>query len=175
MNNLGDEILSTVSGDKDPLTALLSKIPGFKGYIAREERRASDKLLRETISQRFEEQWKRVSDLQQEFISMGEIMYMDDLERAAIKLRTFADRIRTAKRGYSGFFDKVKVEEEDLARLYEYDNAMFALVDEVARAIDNVQASMGTEGVTAAIKALEKTAKDAIETFNRRDEVALKK
>ncbi len=173
MSNLGDKILSSVSGGKDLITKIASKIPGFSGYIERQERRNSDKLLRDTIAKRFEEQWQRVSELQQEFISEGEIMYLDDLEKAALKLRTFADRIRTASRGYSSFFDAVKINEDELAKIYEYDMAMLDMADEVGRAIDHVSASIGTDGVKAAIRNLTKTAQQCINAFNRRDEVVL--
>ncbi|NIP42173.1 MAG: hypothetical protein GWN00_11955, partial [Aliifodinibius sp.] len=69
-------------------------------------------------------------------------MYVDDLEKAAIKLRTFIDKIRTASYGYSGFFDAVRVDEEDLARVYEYDLSLLNMEEDVSRAIDNVEASM---------------------------------
>ena len=56
MSDLGDQIFSQVSGGKDVITNLMSKVPGFSGYIERQERRASDKILRETIAARFDEQ-----------------------------------------------------------------------------------------------------------------------
>jgi hypothetical protein len=173
MSNLGDQILSSVSGGKDLITNLISKVPGFSGYIDRQERRTSDRLLRETIAARFEQQWGRVSQLQQEFISTGNIMYLDDLERAAIKLRTFADRVRTATRGYSGFFDAVKVNEDELNRLLQYDNALLDMADEVSRAIDHVQAAISTEGVPAAIRNLTTVSQQCIDAYNRREEVLL--
>ena len=91
----------------------------------------------------------------------------------SIKLRTFADRIRTATRGYSSLFAATKINEEELQRLYEYDAAMLDLVDEVERAIGHVQASVGTDGLPASLRNLESVAQKAIETFNRRDEVVL--
>ena len=101
----------------------------------------------------------------------AKLLYVDDLEKAALKLRTFIDKIRRATYGYSGFFDAVKINEDELARVYEYDAAMLDLEDEVGRAIDNVEASMGTDGLPAAIRHLTSTAQDCLTTFNRRDEV----
>jgi len=165
------DLFEKVTGDQDIFKKLASKIPGFSGYIERSNRRAADKLLRETIADRFEELYQRVSTLQTDFISQGELQYVDDLEKAAIKIRTFIDKIRRASYGYSGFFDATKVNEEELTRVYEYDNAMMDLVDEVGRAIDNVEASMGTDGLPAAIRNLVSKTKDCIMVFNRRDEV----
>jgi hypothetical protein len=173
MSDLGDQILSKVSGGRDLITNIISKVPGFSGYIDRQERRSSDKLLRETISARFDEQWGRVSTLQQDFISQGEIAYLDDLEKSAIKLRTFADRVRTATRGYSGFFDAVKVNEAELERLLQYDNVLLEMSDEVGRAIDHVQASIGTDGLNAAIRNLTTISQQCIDAFNKREEVIL--
>lgn len=173
MSNLGDEILSKVSSSKDLLTKIASKIPGFSGYINREERRKSDKLLRDTISARFAEHVRRVSELQQEFISSGEIMYVDDLEKAALKLRTFADRIKTASRGYSSLFEAVKINEAELDRILAHDNALLEMSEEVGRAIDHVQSSIGTDAVQAAIRNLVQAAQRCIDAYNRRDEVVL--
>jgi hypothetical protein len=165
------DLFEKVTGDQDFFKKIASKIPGFKGYIERSNRRAADKLLRETVADRFEELWQRISSLQTDFISQGELIYVDDLEKAAIKIRTFIDKIRRASYGYSGFFDAAKVNEEELARVYEYDNAMFDLVVDVNRAIDNVEASMGTDGLPASIRNLVSKAQDCITVFNRRDEV----
>jgi hypothetical protein len=173
MSDLIDQILGKVSGDVDPFKKILGKIPGFSGYVERQSRRDSDKLLRETVASRFEEQWQRISSIQRDFINQGEISYLDDLESAAIQLRTFADRVRRATRGYSGLFDAVKINEAELAKLYQYDAAMLELADEVGRAIDNVEASVGSDGLPAAIRHLNTTASQCRVVFDRREEVII--
>jgi hypothetical protein len=171
MSDLIENILHKVGSDMDPFKKLMNIIPGFKGYIQRQNRRDSDKLLRDTVAMRFEEQWQRISALQRDFISQGQISYVDDLEAAAIKLRTFIDRIRRAPRGYSGLFDAVKINEEELTKIYQYDAAMLELADEIGRAIDNVEASIGSDGLQAAIRHLVSTAQDCIQVYDRRSEV----
>jgi hypothetical protein len=167
------DYFGNVTEDMDPFKRILSKIPGFQGYMERQNRRDADKLLRDTIADRFEQQWGRVSALQREFIGSGDIQYVDDLEASAIKLRTFIDRIRRATRGYSGLFDAVKINEDELARLYEYDAAMLGLVDEVARAIDNVESSVGSDGLPAALRNLKSVTQRSIDTFDLREEAIL--
>jgi len=171
MSDLKDQIFSNVSGDMDFFKKILQKIPGFKGYVDRQARRDSDKILRDTLFTRFRELEARVSELQREFISHGEIAYVDDLEAAAIRLRTFADRVRTAPRGYSSLFEAVKINEAELAKLYEFDAAFLDSADEVGRAVDNVQASVGTDGLPAALRHLERVSRECVEAFNRREEV----
>jgi hypothetical protein len=53
---MSDQIYGKVSSDMDPFKKILSKIPGFGGYMERQARRDSDKLLRETVADLFEQQ-----------------------------------------------------------------------------------------------------------------------
>ncbi len=170
---MSDQIYDKVDSDLDPFKRIASKIPGFGGYIERQKRRDSDKLLRETIADRFDQQYQRISSLQRDLISEGEIGYVDDFEASAIKLRTFSDRVRRATRGYSGLFDAVKINEEELALLYQYDAQMLDLVDEVSRAIDNVEASIGSDGLPASIRHLKSVSQQCIDVYDRREEVIL--
>jgi hypothetical protein len=171
MSDLPDQVYSKVSGEIDPFKRILSYIPGFKGYVERQSRRDADKIIRETVANRFEEQWGRVSALQRDLISQGQIADVDDLESAAIQLRTFIDRVRRATRGYSGLFDAVKINEAELASLYQYDAAMLGLSDEVARAIDHVEASIGSDGFPAAIRNLVSASRQCQVVFDKREEM----
>jgi len=165
--------LEKITEGKDLLGKIRNTLSGFLGYLKRENRREADKLLRQTIAQRYEEQWARVSALQRELIAAGQIQVIDDLEAAAIKMRTFADRVKSAAYGYAGFFDAVRVNEDELARLYAFDMALLDNVANLARAVDNVEASIGSEGLPAAIRHLVKLSQEAIETYDRRKEVIL--
>jgi len=169
-----NDILEKVSGESDFVKKILSKLPGFKGYVEREDRRNADKLLRESIAERFENLWGRISSLQAEAISNGEIEKVDDLESSAIKLRQFIDRVKTASYGYAGFFDVIKVETEELNAIYQYDLQMLELENEISRAIDNVETSFGTDGLPAAIGHLKTLSQSCLDIFNQRKEVITK-
>ncbi len=167
------DLFERVTADQDIFKKILSKVPGFSGYIERQNRRASDKLLRETIANHFEELWQRISSLQRDLISQGGLAYVDDLEAAAIKLRQFIDRVRTASYGYSGFFDAIKINEAELALVYQYDNVLLELQNDVGHAIDTVETSLGTDGLPAAVRNLVTISRQCIEAFNKRSEVIL--
>jgi len=166
-----DDFFQKVTSMQDPFKKLASHIPGFSGYVERQNRRDADKLLRDTVARRFEEQWKRVSQLQSDLVSNGMIAYVDDLEKAALKLRTFIDKITTAPRGYSGLFDAVKINEEELESIYKFDAAFFDLAEQVGRAVDNVEQTISDEtGLPAAIRNLTALARLAVETYEKRSE-----
>ena len=169
-----EEFFQKVTSQMDPFKSLASHIPGFKGYVERQNRRDADKLLRDTVVRRFDEQWKRASQLQVEMVSQGMIAYVDDMERAALQLRTFIDKMSTAPRGYSGLFDAVKINEKELEAIYQYDAAFFDLAEQVGRALDNVEASLADEAaLPAAIRNVTSIARMAVETYNRRSEVVV--
>ncbi|MBI3163583.1 MAG: hypothetical protein IPG44_14975 [Anaerolineales bacterium] len=166
------DFFEKVSSQVDPFKKLASFIPGFSGYVERQNRRDADKLLRETVARRFEEQWSRASNLQVEMVSSGMLSLVDDMEKASIALRTFIDKISGASRGYSGLFDAVKINEKELEAIYQFDAAFFDLGDQVKTALDNVEASLGDEtALPAAIRNITTLARLAVETFDRRSEV----
>jgi len=169
-----EEFFQKVISQMDPFKSLASHIPGFKGYVERQNRRDADKILRDTVVRRFDEQWKRASQLQVDMVSQGMITYVDDMERAVLQLRTFIDKMSTAPRGYSGLFDAVKINEKELEAIYQYDAAFFDLGEQVGRALDNVEASLADEAaLPAAIRNLTSIARMAVETYNRRSEVVV--
>ena len=166
------DFFEKVSSQVDPFKKLMSFIPGFSGYIERQNRRDADKLLRETVARRFEEQWTRASSLQVDMVNNGMLSYVDDMEKASLALRTFIDKISTAARGYSGMFDAVKINEKELEAIYQFDAAFFDLADQVKSGLDNVEASMGDEAaLPAAIRNITNLSRLAVETFERRSEI----
>jgi hypothetical protein len=167
------DLFERVTNDQDIFKKIMSKVPGFSGYIERQNRRASDKLLREAIANRFEGLWQRISALQRDLISQGEISSIDKLEAAAIKLRQFIDRVRTAAYGYSGFFDAVKVNQDELAQVYQYDLALLNMADDVSHVVDNVESAIGTGGLPAAIRSLVTSAQQCVSTYDKRSEVLI--
>ena len=165
------DMFQNVSGQMDPFKKLASYIPGFNGYVERQNRRDADKLVRDTVARRFTELWKRASNLQTDLVSAGKIEYVDDMEKAAIQLRTFIDKISAAARGYSGLFDAVKINEKELEALYNFDLAFFTLADQVSSGLDNVEASLGDDNaLPAAIRNVTTLGRQAVQNFNSRSE-----
>ncbi len=166
------DFFEKVKSQTDPFKKLAAYIPGFNGYVERQTRRDADKLVRDTVARRFEELWKRTSNLQSELVSNGMITYVDDIEKAALQLRTFIDKLSTAPRGYSGLFDAIKINEAELEALYQFDLAFFDLAEQIQHGLDVLEASLNDEtALPAAIRNLVSLARLAVETYNRRSEV----
>jgi hypothetical protein len=104
-------------------------------------------------------------------VKAGKIELIDDIEEASIKLRIFIDRVKTASYGYTGFFDAVKINEAELTQLYQYDLTLMDLTDGVTSAIDNLEASIDTDGFPAALRNTVQKAQDSSDAFNKRGEL----
>ena len=168
------DITAKVKGALGGLERLAASIPGYKGYKEKEMRREADRLLREQLARQFEEQRRRIPDLQKQLISSGQFGFLDDLESGVMKLQYLIDRLKTASYGYAGFFDAVKVKEEQLDALYEFDNALLDEVPKVAAGINSVSEALAAkEGVAEAVADLVSTIQGINDTFSKRQDVIL--
>ena len=166
--------MGKVTEEKDLLGKLQNKVADFVGYYDRERRRDADKLLRDTVADRYEVQWDRVSAIQARMVSAKMLEYVDDVETAAIKLRTLVDKVRGAPRGYAGFFDAVRINQDELDNLYEYDLELLDYADRVAEAVDGLEVAMDSpEDIPAAIENLVSVSTRAMRAYDRRTEVIL--
>ena len=168
------DLLDTVTEALGGLEALVAKIPGYKGYKEKELRREADKLLRMQVASKLDDQRKRLSELQVQLVNQGQIQFVDDVDRAGMKLQHLIDRIRTASYGYAGLFDAVRVKEEELDALYEFDSEMLDFVDEIASDVDQVSSAIAArEGVGDAVEDLVGVVAEANQTFGHRQEAIL--
>jgi hypothetical protein len=170
---MGD-LYERVSEARTGLEKLLGKIPGYKGYKEKEMRRESDKLLRETVATQMEIQRRRMDDLQKQLITAGRFEYLDEMGNATTKLQTFIDRVRNATYGYAGLFDAVRVREEELDRLYDFDNQLLEFVEQLAAALSNLETSIpGGEGLAEAVRRVLDICAEANRTLDGREQVIL--
>jgi hypothetical protein len=160
----------TIEDSKGGLETLALKIPGYRGYKEKEDRRAADKLLREHVADQLSEQQRRLAELQRDLLEGGGLLLVDDLERVVTKVQKLADKVRTASYGYAGLFDEVKVKEEELDALYDFDESLLGHVSAIQAAIDALAAAMDASGdVKAAIQDVVSTAEEANATWRQRE------
>lgn len=168
------DLRETVGANLSGFESLVHKIPGYRGYKDKELRREADKLLRVELASKFDDQRRRLSELQNQLISQGQIEFLDDLERVVMKLQLAIDRIKTTSYGYAGLFDAVKVKEDELDALYEFDEKMLDFTDDVASGVDAVASAIAAqEGIAATISDLAVTVDEANLTFGHREEAIL--
>jgi hypothetical protein len=120
------------------------------------------------------EQQRRLNEVQQTMMGGPGLLMLDDLERVQTKLTILGDSVRSASYGYAGLFDKLKIDQEELAQIYEYDNQLFANLQEISEAVDALEATVEEgERMKESIGELNRVATAALEALRRREEVVI--
>ncbi len=165
------DLRSVVSDAQSGLEKILNKIPGYGGYREKEMRRDADKLLRDHIYGVLTEQRRRIEDIQSQ-LGVEFIEFVDKVGTARRRLQTLADTVRTAAYGYAGLFDAVRIKEEQLDMLYEFDNGLLEQADQIVAAVDSLQSAVDNgEAPGGAIRELTNVITQLQELYNKRKDV----
>ncbi len=170
------DLRDTIDDNKSWFESILGKLPLYKGYKAKEDRREADTLLRDHLVRLFSEQLTKAEGVASQMLTGPGMMQLDDIGKANTRLQTLIDKIKTAAQGYAGLFDAVKIKEDELDMLYEFDNAMLTKVDEISDAIDQIQATLDSgegDGLAPVIRRYTTVVTDASAMFDRRKDIIL--
>ena len=112
---------SSQAESRNVIESIVRSIPGFKGYFEREDRRESDRLARTWIVDQLQKCKSVLNDWQQSLVDSGQLDLLTPCERFRSRLDLLQSRVKGAMRGYSGFFDFVKINEAELDQVYQAD------------------------------------------------------
>jgi len=118
-----------VRSEKNFLERFADALPGLAGYRAREDRRTTDKRLREYLASRIDRVRDRLESAKLALTDAGQIGSLNELGHLSRRLQTAADSIRFAAYGYTGLFDQVKIGEPELEALYAHDLKILEAVE----------------------------------------------
>ena len=176
MKEYVSDLYDKIKGESSGLGNLLAKVPGLGGYMERSRRREADQILRDTISSHLEASRLTLSGVHQE-LGRDIIKAMDHAEplgRADNMLMGLIGKIKDAPQGYAGFFDAIKVKEEDLARIYAFDESMLNHADEIDASINALATAVRDDGdINSTIRRLTTVLQAANQDFAGRNEVIM--
>ncbi len=168
MSDLYNQIVS----QRGSFERLVARIPGFRGYVDKGARRTADRMLRDHIADLLTQRVNRLVQISRKVLDNGGLSSMGKLQGVQTKLQTFRDRVKTAAPGYSGFGEAVKVEAEELERIYNFDEALIRYTDKFDEALNALdEAASKNEGLDDAIASLDKLTTEANEAFSLREDV----
>ena len=155
---------------------IVAAIPGFRGYKEKELRRESDKLIRNHLHRKLSESKHYLKSVFQKLSDRRYFDVITDMDRLMAKVDRITEKVNHASYGYSGFFDIVKVKEENLDRMIDFDNKLVDAADGLAADVDVFKVEIA-KGETKNAKEKVQNITDKIEafeeTFDRRTEVIL--
>jgi hypothetical protein len=128
------------SEQRNPLEAMLRLIPGFRGYLEKDYRQESDRLARVFLADRLQQARRALDEHMRRLLDEGKLDALPALERLKTRLESVILKMRAAVRGYSGFFDYVRVDTRLLDAVYEHDMSLLQDVDALVRNFDQLGA-----------------------------------
>jgi hypothetical protein len=170
------DVLSKVKGQMNLPERIAAFVPGFRGYKEKEIRRESDRLIRNHLYMKLSNEKTDLRDIEQKLADRRYFDVLTDMDRLIAKMDRVVEKVNHASYGYSGFFDAVKVKEENLDRMIDFDNQLMDGVNALSTEIDAFKAELAS-GVTANLKTRVQNVTDKLEglegTFDKRNEVIL--
>jgi hypothetical protein len=128
---------------RNALESLVRKIPGFKGYLEKEDRRDSDQLARALIVEQLKKCKASLDRFQRTLVDAGQIDALPRYDSVRSRLDLLQSRVQGAMRGYSGFFDFVRVDEALLDQVYQHDLSIVDDAQALAGAVEQLGMNPG--------------------------------
>jgi len=171
-----NDVLSKVQGQMSLPEKIASFVPGFRGYKEKEIRRESDRLIRNHLYMKLSLEKTDLRAIEQKLADRRYFDVLTDMDRLLAKMDRVVEKINHAPYGYSGFFDAVKVREENLDHMMDFDNKLIDGINALGTEIDAFKADLAS-GATANLKTRVQNVTDKLEglenTFDQRNEVIL--
>ena len=169
-----NDAYSDVKGQMRLSERIAAFIPGFRGYKEKELRRESDRLIRNHLYLKLSTAKTDLREISQKLADRRYFDVLTDMDRLLAKMDRVVEKVNHASYGYSGFFDAVKVREENLDRMIDFDNQLLESINALATEIDALKAELAS-GVTSNLKTRVQNVTDKLEsledTFDKREEV----
>jgi hypothetical protein len=153
---------------------IAAALPGFRGYKEKELRRESDKLIRNNLYLKLTKDKDNVKSISQKIADKRYMDVLTDIDRLNAKMDRITEKVNHASYGYAGFYDIVKVKEENLDRMITFDNQLLDEVNALTANIEELKTQLLSNNF-ANLKDKIQTIVDKFElledTFDKREQV----
>ncbi len=149
-----DQMVESSKAKMGALEALVKGLPGIRGYVDKELRRATDKRLREQIADYLQTEKTELLQIQRQLLDRYGLKWVAKVDTNVQRLQTTIDRIKNASYGYTGFFSDIRIGEEELDALYRFDQSLAQEVTAIGPAVEQLATATEDSALTAAFDQL---------------------
>jgi hypothetical protein len=129
------DLRDTVDNNRGTLKRLQLLVPGFRGYRQAEDLREADSLLRLQVADKIKNARATIENSRAALSNAGQFQALGQLAPLIADLQRVEGSIRHAEQGYTGFSPAVRINPQQLDRLYEYDYGFALAGDQLAQTI----------------------------------------
>jgi len=123
--------LNAVKSNESWLEKIKRYIPGYDGYVNKDNARELDTMVRNQLASKLEENKTRIKNAVSSLSKNGRLFETSDIDKIDKKNENCIGQFKSAARGYSGAFDVIKIKEDKLNRIYEFDEALLSDVTNI--------------------------------------------
>lgn len=167
-----DDLYKKIVEQRSGMAWLAGKLPGFRGYMENTTRRTADRMLRDHITDQFNQLLQELINIETKLVRAGGLSHMATTKSIKTKFQTLIDRIATDAPGYSGFLAANKITPDDLESIYAFDEAMIRYTEQISDGLAELNtAVVNKEGIDAALDNLDTIMLEANQAYDLRDDV----
>jgi len=133
--------LDAVKSKENFLEKITRFIPGYNGYVNKDNSRELDTILRNALAVNLDTNHVKLKNTILNLSQKGKLFETDGIDKLDKKLQQCVAKFKAASRGYSGAFDVVKVKEDKLNQLYQYDAALLMDVEAITGACGEMESN----------------------------------
>jgi hypothetical protein len=155
---------------------IAAALPGFRGYKEKELRRESDKLIRNNLTLKLSKDKDNIRSIAQRIADKRYLDVLPDIDRLTAKMDRITEKVNHASYGYAGFYDIVKIKEDNLDRMITFDNQLLDEVDALTASIEDLKAQLlsgNYSNLKDKIQAITDKFELLEDTFDKREQVIL--
>lgn len=149
------DIRQKVENDRGFLKRLQLLVPGFRGYRQGEDIREADAFLRVQVADKIKNARTTVENSRAALANAGQFQVLNDLAPLIASLWQLEGEIRHAEQGYTGISPAVRINPQQLDRLYEYDYGFAEAGDQLNQTLSSLPSLLmgGNPGQAPAVVA----------------------
>ena len=119
-------------------------IPGYDGYVNKDNSRELDTILRNQLATGLELNKPKIKNAVLNLSHNKKLFETQDIDKLDKKNESAIAKFRSAARGYSGAFDVVKIDAGKLNMIYDFDASLLANVQEVGNLFSELETNSAT-------------------------------
>ena len=131
--------LNQVRSNENVLEKIARFIPGYNGFVNRDNARELDIKLRNTLAVNLDANHIKLKNTILNLSQRGKLFESDGIDKLDKKLQTACAKFRSASRGYSGATDVVKIKEDKLNQIYQFDANLLDEVNDITNSCGEME------------------------------------
>jgi hypothetical protein len=171
MTDLNSKLEQVRSGESF-LEKVKRIIPGYDGYVNRDNARELDVQLRNTLASNLSLNKTKIKNIVLNLSKNGKLFETEGIDKLDKKLENAIAKFKSAARGYSGAFDVKKINDNELNQIYQYDAEMLESVNAVGTACSEMENnSASNTDIKQALENVNKLLDDILQRFTGRENI----